>query len=142
MIKRMFRPIFWVLFLIVVLFVVPVAFAQADQPYEIGMVSVIRVLAWVTAATSLILDYFPPVARWYEKVDPAAKRLISVGFAILYVASIFVGTCLQWFSSSLVCSRSGAIDAGTGIILVIILQHGFHGQTKPSADMKDRLSIT
>jgi len=85
---------------------------------------------------SLVLDYAPGIATWYEKLNESSKKLVALGLAVFVVGTAFALTCANVITTNLVCSRLGAWDALTGVIYVIAVQYGFHRATKPSTAFK------
>lgn len=137
------KKVFWILFVLAVIFIAPAVLAQVENPpITIGEVSAVRVIAFLAAGMSLLFDYFPGVAAAYDKLSESNKKLLAVGLAVLVVVVAFVLTCYQLAASSLVCTPTGAWDAVSGVIYVIIVQYGFHKATKPSMSLKRSLGIT
>jgi hypothetical protein len=137
------KKLIWFMFVLAVLFLVPVAFAQAENPpIPLGDVTAARVIAIVAAGMALLFDYFPPLAAWFEKQTDSAKQLISVGAALGLVVLAFVLTCASVVTTNLVCTTVGAWDAVVGLVYLIIVQYAFHKATKPTDSLKVRLGIS
>lgn len=131
------KKIFWFLFVIGLLFLVPVAMAQSETPpIQVGEVSAVNVIAWVATGLALFFDYFPGVAQKFDALSDTVKKYWMVGIAIGVVAVLFGLTCAHIAATSLVCSTAGFSSAITGVIYLIIVQYGFHQATKPSAAFK------
>ena len=92
------------------------------------------VLVVVVAALSLYFDYFPGVSKKFDGLSTEYKRLITVGLAILGGVASFLGECLGYFSTNLVCDFTGAWELFYGIVLAVAVMYGFHKATKPQKE--------
>lgn len=126
---------FWILFVLSVLFVVPVVFAQGEAPpaFEITALTLGSIIA---AVLSLALDYFPGLAAKWDALSVAAKRQWSAVFAVLIVVAVFGLTCANIVTSNLICSTAGAWDAIANVIYVFVVGQGIHAGTKPTPKFK------
>jgi hypothetical protein len=126
--------------LLCLFFVVPGALAQGGTPsIQIGIISIEKVVLFLAIGMSLFFDYFPGVAKKYEALDAYAKRLWAVGLAIFGVCLIYALTCFGVIGSNFICTVEGAWDVLTNIIYAIVVQYGFHQQTKPTVELQRRM---
>ena len=131
------KKVFWILFVLSVFFVVPLAFAQTEQPpIVLPSITATMIGSVIAAALSLLLDYFPGVAAKYDALSVATKRQLAAVFAVVIVAVVFVLTCTKIVASDLVCTTAGAWDVIANVIYVFIVGQGVHAGTKPTPAFK------
>lgn len=137
------KRIFWMLFVLLVLFVVPVVLAQTETPpIVLPPITALSLGAIIATIVSLSFDYFPGLAAKYDTLSVAAKRQIALVMAVVIVGAMFTMTCFNLVSTNLVCSLNGAWDAVSSIIYVFVIGQGVHTGTKPTAAFKaDTLNI-
>jgi len=137
------KRIFWIVFVLFVLFVVPVALAQGENPpIVLPEITALTLGSIVAALLSLALDYFPGLAAKWDALSVAAKKQLSAVFAVVIVGAVFALTCTSIVQSNLVCTTAGAWDAVSNIIYVFVIGQGVHAGTRPTAAFKaDTLGI-
>jgi hypothetical protein len=133
------KKIFGLFLLVAVLtaiFVVP-AFAQgAEPPISLPPVTALTIGTIIATLLSLALDYFPGLAAQWDALSVAAKRQWSAVFAIVIVGGLFALTCFDVVTTNLVCTRTGAWDAISGILYVFVIGQGVHAGAKPTPAFK------
>lgn len=134
------KKVFWILFVLTVLFVVPVAFAQGEEPpVDLPEITAAFLALNIAAGMSLLFDYAPFLATWYDGLNVATKRVIALVVAVVIVAAVFGLQCAGVVNSNLTCSRAGAFDALSNIVLVFAVGQGVHAGTKPTPAFKAKL---
>jgi len=96
-------------------------------------------IGWMVALMSLFFDYFPLVAKKFEGLTVASKRLIVLGGSILIGLAAFVGPCYGWFETNISCSYSSGLRLLYNVILAVAVSYGFHMQTKPTESLQKRM---
>ena len=136
-VKQYSQRFFWLLFVLVVLFIVPAALAQAENPpIELPALTALSLVTIITTIITVALDYSPFLAVRYDALTDARKRLTAAILAVVIVVGVFILTCAGIVSTNLVCTYTGAYDAFTTIIWAFIVGQGIHMGTKPTAKFK------
>lgn len=104
-------------------------------------VSAVAVLSLVAAVQSLVFDYFPPVASWFEDLLEYKKRQLTLALGALFGVLAFVGQCRGFFVTDLVCEPQSIITLLGNIAVSVSVGYSFHKQTKPTEAFKDKLGI-
>lgn len=133
--KKYFVLVLSVLLLAFV-FAYPV-FAQGEEPpIVIPPITVSSLALNVAALFTILFDYFPGLAAWYDKQSVADKRKIAVVVAIVIVGAVLGLTCAKVVSSNLVCTTSGIWDVITNIVLAFVVGQGVHQGIRPTEKFK------
>jgi hypothetical protein len=93
----------------------------------------------VAGALALFFDYFPGVAKWFDGLDPATKRLVNVGAVAGFALIVFLGQCLAIFLTNLVCSWQGFFDLLYIIFIAVTVNQGVHLALKPTERFRARM---
>jgi hypothetical protein len=96
-------------------------------------------LALYVAITSLIFDYFPGLAAWFDLLAVEKKRLITLASVIVITAVAITGSCLGWWLTNLVCNTASIIRILIDLIMAVAVMYGFHKATKPSPALKQTM---
>lgn len=100
------------------------------------------ILVLIAGIQSLIFDYFPQVAPWFEKLTVSQKRQLTAGLGIAFAAGLYALSCQgYWLQSTLVCEPKTLISLASDIVISVAAGVAFHSQTKPSESTKVKLSI-
>lgn len=134
--------VFWISFLVLVLLTISatVAMAQGEEPpIELPQISALSLSLNIAAGMSLLFDYAPGLAAWWDALTVAQKRLGALITAVAIVGLVFGLTCAGIVSSNLICTRAGAWDAISNIVLVFAVGQGTHAGTKPTPKFKAKV---
>jgi hypothetical protein len=93
----------------------------------------------VAGALALLFDYFPGIAKWFDALDVATKRLVNAGGVTGFALVLFLGQCFAIFVTNLVCSVAGSFDLLYIVFLAISVNQGVHLALKPTARFKARM---
>lgn len=105
-------------------------------------VSASSILILIAGIQSLVFDYFPKVAPWFEKLTVSQKRQLTAGLGVLFALSLYGLSCQgYWIQSNLVCEPKTLIQLASDIVISVAAGVAFHSQTKPSEDTKLSLGI-
>jgi hypothetical protein len=116
--------------------VLPAMAQGAEPPIVIGTVTASSVAVILTSLLTLLADYFPGFAAWFDALSVASKRQFMLVGAVLIVAVIFAGKCFAFFETDLVCSVTGAWDVLFNVLLAFAVAQGLHAGTKPTPAFK------
>lgn len=133
------KKFFVILFVVIVLaavFVVPVFAQGVNPPVVVPPITPAFLTVFVAGIISLLFNYFPYLAGWYDKFSEIAKQQIMGALMILTIVVIFIGKCYGLFETNLICSTQGAFDALYNLFLAIGVNQGVHTMTKPSTAFK------
>lgn len=115
------------------------AFAPAQEKIPVPPITAASLVVILAGALTMIADYFPGAAAWYDTLTPASKRVVMLVGAVLIVGTVFGGQCAGWFSSNMVCSPNGFVDVLSNIVLAFAVGQGVHAGVKPGADFKQEV---
>lgn len=100
------------------------------------------VIGVVMTILSLIFDYAPKVALWFDALEEHKKRLLVVSLAVVTVLVVVLGQCfLGWFSTSLECSPVVILRLVYDILVAVTISYSVHKTLKPSKTMRARLGL-
>jgi len=99
-------------------------------------------LAVYVAIASLLFDYFPWLAAWFDALTVEKKRLITLAAAVVIVLGAFAGSCLGWWITNLTCEFTSIARVILDLILAVAVMYGFHQGTKPTGAMKSAMFRT
>ena len=102
-------------------------------------VSPVALLAAVAAVQSLFFDYFPGVAKWFNALEVAQKKQVTLVLGILFGVAAFVGSCYGFFTTNLVCEPQSIIALVGNIAISVSVGFAFHNGTKPSLNTKEKM---
>jgi len=134
------KKVFWISFLLLVLFAVPVVLAQGEEPpIDLPQITALYLSLNIAAGMSLLFDYAPGLAHWYDSLTVSTKRILALVTAVVIVAAVFGLTCAGIVNSNLICTRAGAFDALSNIVLVFAVGQTTHVGTKPTSKFKEEV---
>src|SRR3990170_7992992 len=113
-------------------------FGQVELPPITAESLAVIIATFVT----LMLDYFPGLAAWWDALAVATKKLIMVGLAIIISGGVFVLVCSDLVVTNMVCTYAGAWDLIANVIFVFIVGQAIHAGTKPTNALKIRMGIS
>lgn len=90
-----------------------------------------EVILIALAVISLALDYLPGLKEKFEAASEQTKKTITVIIAVLLTGVFFLGQCLGWFVTNLVCSPYTILDFLYAVVIGVAVMYGFHKATKP-----------
>lgn len=112
------------------------AFAPAQDKIPVPPITAASLVVLLAGALTVIADYFPGVAAWYDTLTAASKRVVMLTGAVVIVGVVFGGQCAGWFETNMVCTPNGLVDVISNIVLAFAVGQGVHVGGKPSADFK------
>lgn len=104
-------------------------------------IDVAVLLAFVATVQSLVFDYFPGVAAWFDKLAVNQKKLLVLGVSALFAVLAFVGTCEGYFNTGLACTQYSIVTLLGNLALSVSVGYAVHEQTKPDKKLKKILGI-
>lgn len=105
-------------------------------------VSASSILILIAGIQSLLVDYFPVIAPWFEKLAVSQKRQLTAGLGIAFAIGLYALSCQgYWLDTNLVCEPQTLIQLASDIVISVAAGVAFHSQTKPSEDTKVKLGI-
>ena len=102
-------------------------------PFDVSATAILAVLA---AGMALLFDYFPGLASWFDTLEPDKKKLIMLALSAVLGAGAFLGSCLGWFSTNLMCTLTSAWTLALDVFVTVSASYVFHQATKPSESLK------
>lgn len=115
------------------------AFAPMQDKIPVPVITAASLVTLLAGFLSLLADYFPGVAAWFDALKPNSKRLVMLAGAIVIVGSVFGGQCAGWFSTNMVCTPNGLVDVLSNIILAFAVSQGVHLGGKPTPEFKQEV---
>lgn len=87
---------------------------------------------------SLLIEWVPPFANWFQPLDVSAKKLVSLALFILVGAAVYGLSCAglaeQLGIPAVVCDQSGVIVLLKAVFGAVVASQAIHKLTKrPSA---------
>jgi hypothetical protein len=113
------------------------AFAPAQDKIPVPIITATSLVTLLAGALTLVADYFPGVAAWFDALKPNSKRLVMLIGAILIVGGVFGGQCAGWLETNMVCTPNGLVDVFSNVILAFAVGQGVHLGGKPTPDFKE-----
>lgn len=104
-------------------------------------VNAVAVLAAVAAVQSLFFDYLPPLAAWFEKLADYKQRQLTLALGALFGILAFAGSCYGYFQTDLICQPQSIVTLLGNIAVSVSVGYSFHKQTKPTAQLQEKLGI-
>lgn len=95
-----------------------------------------EVIVIALAAISLLLDYAPGLKEKFDKSSQYTKKVITLVVSIGLTALFFVGQCLGWFVTNLICSPYTILDFIYSVVIAVAVMYGFHKASKPVTQTK------
>lgn len=94
---------------------------------------------------SLAFSYIPGARHWFERFDPAIKRLIMLALLLVSAGCVYGLSCLGWASDwgiSLTCDQSGLMGLIEQTVIAIIANQSIYAispqiASSPSSDNSD-----
>lgn len=107
-------------------------------PFDVSAVAILAVLA---SAMALVFDYLPGLASLFDTLAPDKKKLIMLGMSVLLGGGAFLGSCVGWFSTNLMCNVASAWTLALDILVTVSASYAFHMATKPSDSLKKAMGF-
>lgn len=100
------------------------------------------VIGVVMAGLSLLFDYAPKIALWFDSLAESTKKLVVLGLASAVAAVVTIGQCyVGWFNTTLECSTWSIASLLYNIVIAVATMYGFHKSTKPGNSVRHRLGL-
>lgn len=80
---------------------------------------------------SLLFDYLPPLKNWFDNFSVDEKRKIMTLALVVVGILVYVGSCLGWFVTNLVCAPQDIVNFLYSLFVAGAVNQGFHALTKP-----------
>lgn len=112
------------------------AFAPAQDKIPVPPITAASLVVLLAGALTVIADYFPGVAGWYDSLTVATKRLVMLAGAVLIVGTVFGGQCAGWFETNMICTPAGLVDVLSNVVLAFAVGQGVHAGSKPTSEFK------
>lgn len=112
------------------------AFAPAQDKIPVPPITAASLVVLLAGILTVVADYFPGVANWYDTLTVATKRLVMLGGAVLIVGVVFGGQCAGWLETNMVCTPNGLVDVLSNIVLAFAVGQGVHVGSKPTSEFK------
>lgn len=115
------------------------AFSPTQDKIPVPVITAASLVTLLAGILTLVADYFPGAASWFDTLKANSKRLVMLIGAVLIVGGVFAGQCVGWFATNMVCTPNGAVDVLSNIILAFAVGQGVHLGGKPTPDFKEEV---
>lgn len=134
--SHIMRNSFLAVVFMTVLALLSMAFAPLQDKIPVPPITSASLVVILAGALTLIADYFPGVAAWYDTLTVATKRLVMLAGAILIVSAVFGGQCAGFLETNMVCTANGLVDVLSNVVLAFAIGQGVHAGAKPTPEFK------
>lgn len=124
------------LILFVLLSLAVMAFAPLQDAIPVPPITAASLAVILAAVLTIVADYVPGVASWFDALTIPTKRVVMLLGAVLIVGVVFAGQCYGFLATNLICTPAGAVDVLSNVILAYVTGQGVHVGSKPSAEFK------
>lgn len=131
--KRTIQTIVFVL-LFTFAFAYPVAAQGEVPPVESFEVTNVVVIGLVLAFLSLLIDYAPKIAPWFDALPLAKKRQLILGLCFVVVAGLTGLDCAGVLGTSIQCSPfnwQSLAELAFSLVASVAGMTAFHNGSKP-----------
>jgi len=131
--KRTIQTIVFVL-LFALVFSYPVAAQGATPPAQLVEVTSVVVIGLVLAFLSLLIDYAPKIAPWFDALPIERKRQFILGLCFVVVAGLTGLDCAGILGTSIQCSPfnwQSFAELAFNLVAAVAGMTAFHNGSKP-----------
>lgn len=98
---------------------------------------------WLVAAIAFILalvfDWFPGIAKWFDGLTNAVKRIVTIVLLVVVSAAVFGLGCVGILQLTVACTWVGGFDMLKVLIAAIAINQSAHTLFKPSVSFRQRM---
>lgn len=82
-------------------------------------------VGFAAGALSVIFEYVPGLAPWYDKLAPEYKRLMMLGLLVAVALAVYGISCAGWVEA-VTCDQLGVVQLGWMVLVAIGINQGVH----------------
>lgn len=104
--------------------------------FDVNLAFLVALAATILA---VVFDWFLWLAKAFDPLEEAVKRLIVLLLLIVITVAIFIGGCYGVFKINVACTVAGALTCLGYLIEAVVTNFSIHKVTKPSDLAKLRM---